>query len=73
MDEKQLPGVVQVVYSTYIQHRASSVGREALVHLIPVLTPEYLLPSQWVPGIGVNDFRGSTKAIGYSVTVWPSK
>ena len=31
-------------------HRASStVGREGLVHSIPVLTREYLLPPQWVP------------------------
>ena len=31
-------------------HRPSSmVGREGLVHSIPVLTREYLLPPQWVP------------------------
>ena len=31
-------------------HRPSSmVGREGLVHSIPVLTREYLLPLQWVP------------------------
>ena len=34
---------------THIEHRAGAVGREGLGHLIPVLTPEYLLPSQWVP------------------------
>ena len=149
MDEQQRPGAVQVVHSTLIQHRAGSVGRESLVHLIPVLTPECLLPSQWVPGLALSpryfphgsnrcshctnvngtkpraiillwllhktysicdaplsrstrsrespllrhrnhaattvlnlrvnrspipyDFRGSAKAIGYSVTVWPPK
>ena len=30
------------------QHRTGAVDREGLVHLIPALTPEYLLPSQWV-------------------------
>ena len=34
---------------THIEHRAGTVGREGLVHSIPVLTPEYLLPSWWVP------------------------
>ena len=34
---------------THIEHRAGAVGRDGLGHLIPVLTPEYLLPSQWVP------------------------
>ena len=34
---------------THIEHHAGAVGREGLVHEIPVLTPEYLLPSQWVP------------------------
>ena len=29
---------------THIEHRAEAVGREGLVNLIPVLTPEYLLP-----------------------------
>ena len=35
---------------THIEHRAGAVGREGLVPQIPVLTSEYLLPSQWVPG-----------------------
>ena len=34
---------------THIEHRAGAVGREGLVHSIPVLTREYLLPPQWVP------------------------
>lgn len=34
---------------THIEHRALAVGREGLVHQIPVLIPEYLLPPQWVP------------------------
>ena len=34
---------------THIEDRAESVDREGLVNLIPVLTPEYLLPSQWIP------------------------
>ena len=34
---------------TQIEHRAGAVGRKDLVPLIPVLSPEYLLPSQWVP------------------------
>ena len=34
---------------THIEHRAGMVGREGLVHSIPVLTPEYLLSSWWVP------------------------
>ena len=34
---------------THIEYRAGAVGRKGLVHLIPVLSPEYLLPSQWVP------------------------
>ena len=34
---------------THIEHRAGTVSREGLVHSIPVLTPEYLLPSWWVP------------------------
>ena len=29
-------------------HHAGAVSREGLVHLIPVLSSEYLLPSQWV-------------------------
>ena len=29
---------------THIEDRAKSVDREGLVNLIPVLTPEYLLP-----------------------------
>ena len=37
---------------THIKHHAGAVGREDLVHEIPVLTPEYLLPSQWVPVLG---------------------
>ena len=32
-----------------IQHPAGKVGREGLVKWIPVLTAEYLLPSQWIP------------------------
>ena len=34
---------------TRIKHPAGKVGREGLVKWIPVLTPEYLLPSQWIP------------------------
>ena len=34
---------------TQIEHRAGAVGRKDLVPLIPVLSPEYLLLSQWVP------------------------
>ena len=30
---------------TRIEHRAGAVGREGLVNSIPVLIPEYLLPS----------------------------
>ena len=32
-----------------MEHRSEAVGREDLVLLIPMLTPEYLPPSQWVP------------------------
>ena len=28
---------------------AGAVSREGLVLYIPILTPEYLLPSQWIP------------------------
>ena len=34
---------------SHISNSVGAVGREGLVHLIPVLTPEYLFPSQWVP------------------------
>ena len=34
---------------THIEHRAGMIGREDLVHSIPVFTPEYLLTSKWVP------------------------
>ena len=37
---------------THIKHHAGAVDREDLVYEIPVLTPEYLLPSQWVPVLG---------------------
>ena len=33
---------------THIEHRVGAVGREDLVNWIPVLAPEYLLPSQWI-------------------------
>ena len=36
---------------THIEHRVGTVCPESLVNKIPVLTPEYLLPSQWVPVI----------------------
>ena len=34
---------------SHIEYRAGAVGREELVNSIPVLTPEYLLPSKWIP------------------------
>ena len=34
---------------THIEHRAGTVGREGLVDYIPVLTPKYSLPYQWIP------------------------
>ena len=34
---------------THIERRVSAVGREGSVHWTPVLIPEYLLSSQWVP------------------------
>ena len=34
---------------SHIERRAGAVDRERLVHLIPVLSTEYLLPSRWVP------------------------
>ena len=34
---------------TDFEHRVGAVGREGLVNYIPVLTPEYLLLSQWIP------------------------
>ena len=35
---------------THIEHHTGAVGREGLVHYIPILTPElYLLPSQGIP------------------------
>ena len=39
----------QVVWFTHFEHRVGPVGREGLVNYIPVLTPEYLLLSQWIP------------------------
>ena len=36
---------------TRIEHCASAIGREGLVRSIPVLTPEYVPPSQRVPGL----------------------
>ena len=43
---------VHYQFQTHIEHRAAgAVGREGLVHLIPVLTPQYLLPFKWVPGL----------------------
>ena len=33
---------------THIEHRTEAVGPEGLVSQIPVLTPEYLLSSQWI-------------------------
>ena len=40
--EQQRPRAAK---TRYIEHRASVIGREDLVHSIPVFTPEYLLPS----------------------------
>ena len=45
--EQQRPGGHKSF--THIQHRAGAVGREGFVPLIPVSTPEYVLPSQLVP------------------------
>ena len=34
---------------THIEYRAGEVNREGLVNQFQILTPKYLLPSQWVP------------------------
>ena len=39
-----------------MEHRSEAVGREGLVPLIPMLTSEYLPPSQWVPVLAPNYF-----------------
>ena len=41
---------------THMEHRSEAVGREGLVLLIPMLTSEYLPPSQWVPVLAPNYF-----------------
>ena len=40
---------------THIEHRAGWVGREDLVNQTPDLTPQYLLPSQWIPVLAPTD------------------
>ena len=49
LHETERLGTVQVA-DTLVK-RAGLVGREGLEHKIPVLTPKYLLPSQWVLGV----------------------
>lgn len=47
--ETERLGTVQVA-DTLVK-RAGLVGLKGLEHKIPVLTPKYLLPSQWVLGL----------------------
>lgn len=47
---------------TRIEHCASAIGWEGLVRSIPVLTPEYLSPSQRVPGLASS--TSSTVRVG---------
>ena len=42
---------------THIKHRVGVVGRMGLVHLISVLSPEYLLRPHWVPVLAPIYFR----------------
>ena len=52
----------------HIEDRAGAVGREGLVLQIPIPTPKYLLPSQWVLRIhfrfGLNTCSHYTKMCG---------
>lgn len=41
--EQQRPRAAKI--RSHIEHRAGVIGREAFVHSIPVVSPEYLLPS----------------------------
>ena len=56
-------GLEQVVHTHRTLNCTGVVGREGLVHQMPVLTPEYLLPSQWVADV----------ALTYSLPALPSK
>ena len=57
-----LSGIVWAATSQWLEqvvniHPAGAVGREGLMNQIPVLTPEYLHPSQWNPVLAPNPLR----------------
>ena len=58
---------------THIEFQAGAVGRKGLMHLSPVLTPEYLLPFLFVPG-SLFLFTSATGRTGvhcsYCTKVW---
>ena len=46
-------GLEQVFHTHRTLNCTGAVGREGLVHQMPVLTPEYLLPSQGVAEVAL--------------------
>ena len=71
-----LSGIVWAATSQWLEqvvniHPAGAVGREGLMNQIPVLTPEYLHPSQWNPVLAPNPL--DPDACSHCTKMWHQK